>query len=133
VGLRESSFDIPLPVASLSQAGSHDHYPLSSRKESCKQQRELKSYVTLAISIAGVAVSLGINLFLGVLMLFTVLKLLKLSLKEALIVAFTAEFGFLLGMVVIMFILITAGTMFGIKELEFNMTWEEIFWLAMSP
>ena len=133
MGLRESSFDIPLPVASLSQAGSRGHYSLSSRKESCKQQRELKSYVTLAISIAGVAVSLGINLFLGVLMLFTVLKLLKLSLKEALIVAFTAEFGFLLGMVVIMFILITAGTMFGIKELEFNMTWEEIFWLAMSP
>ena len=95
--------------------------------------RELKSYVTLAISIAGVAVSLGINPFLGVLMLFTVLKLLKLSLKEALVVAFTAEFGFLLGMVVIMFILITAGTMFGIKELEFNMTWEEIFRLAMSP
>jgi len=37
VGLRESSFGIPLPVASLSQARSRDHYPLSSRKESCKQ------------------------------------------------------------------------------------------------
>jgi len=95
--------------------------------------KELKSYATLAISIAGVAVSLGINLFLGVLMLFTVLKLVKLNLKEALVVTFTAEFGFLLGMIVIMFILTTAGTMFGIKGLEFNMTWEEIFRLAMSP
>jgi len=30
MGLRESSSGIPLPVASLSLAGSHGHYPLSS-------------------------------------------------------------------------------------------------------
>ncbi|ALV63986.1 hypothetical protein ADU37_CDS22890 [Thermococcus sp. 2319x1] len=89
--------------------------------------RELKSYSILAISILGVGVSLGINLFLGVLVLFAVLKLLRLTLKEALVVTFAAEFGFLLGVVVVMFILTTAGTIFGIKGLEFNMTWEELF------
>ncbi len=31
MGFCESSFGVPLPVASLSPAGSHDHYPLSSR------------------------------------------------------------------------------------------------------
>ena len=80
----------------------------------------------LAISIVGVAISLGIDLFLGVLVLFAVLKLLKLNLREAIAVAFTAEFGFLLGVIVVMFILTTAGTMFGIEGLEFNMTWEEL-------
>ncbi|RLF80522.1 hypothetical protein DRN32_02860 [Thermococci archaeon] len=88
--------------------------------------KELKSYLILAISIVGVAISLGIDLFLGVLVLFAVLKLLKLNLREAIAVAFTAEFGFLLGVIVIMFILTTAGTMFGIEGLEFNMTWEEL-------
>ena len=38
MGFCESSFSIPLPVTSLSQAGSHDYYPPSPRKESCKQQ-----------------------------------------------------------------------------------------------
>ena len=88
--------------------------------------KELRSYLILAISIVGVAISLGIDLFLGVLVLFAVLKLLKLNLREAIAVAFTAEFGFLLGVIVIMFILTTAGTMFGIEGLEFNMTWEEL-------
>ncbi|ACS89142.1 MULTISPECIES: hypothetical protein [Thermococcus] len=92
--------------------------------------KELRSYSILAISIAEVVVSLGINLFLGVLMLFTVLKLLKLNLKEAFVVAFTAEFGFLLGIIVVMFILTTAGTMFGIEGLEFNMTWDELLRIA---
>ena len=95
--------------------------------------KELRSYSTLAISIVGVAVSLGINLFLGVLVLFAVLKLLKLNLREAIVVAFTAEFGFLLGVIVIMFILTTAGTMFGIEGLEFNMTWEELLHYIASP
>ncbi|HDD31172.1 MAG TPA: hypothetical protein ENF72_00905 [Thermococcus litoralis] len=88
--------------------------------------KELRSYLILAISIVGVAISLGIDLFLGVLVLFAVLKLLKLNLREAIAVAFTAEFGFLLGVIVVMFILTTAGTMFGIEGLEFNMTWEEL-------
>lgn len=88
--------------------------------------KELRSYLILAISIVGVAISLGIDPFLGVLVLFAVLKLLKLNLKEAIAVAFTAEFGFLLGVIVVMFILTTAGTMFGIEGLEFNMTWEEL-------
>ncbi|HII66804.1 MAG TPA: hypothetical protein HA302_02075 [Thermococcaceae archaeon] len=92
--------------------------------------KELRSYSILAISIAEVVVSLGINLFLGFLMLFTVLKLLKLNLKEAFVVAFTAEFGFLLGIIVVMFILTTAGTMFGIEGLEFNMTWDELLRIA---
>ncbi|MCD6189782.1 MAG: hypothetical protein DRP38_05975 [Thermotogae bacterium] len=95
--------------------------------------KELRSYSTLAISIVGVAVSLGINLFLGVLVLFAVLKLLKLNLREAIVVAFTAEFGFLLGVIVVMFILTTAGTMFGIEGLEFNMTWEELLHYIASP
>ena len=95
--------------------------------------KELRSYSTLAISIVGVAVSLGINLFLGVLVLFAVLKLLKLNLREAIVVAYTAEFGFLLGVIVVMFILTTAGTMFGIEGLEFNMTWEELLHYIASP
>ncbi|MCO6041833.1 hypothetical protein [Thermococcus alcaliphilus] len=89
--------------------------------------KELKSYSILAISIVGVGVSMGLDLFLGVLVLFTVLKLLKLNLREALVVTFAAEFGFFLGVVVVMFILTTAGTIFGIEGLEFNMTWEELF------
>lgn len=94
--------------------------------------KELKSHFILIISVLGVGVSLGINFFLGILVLFIILKVLKLNLRETLVVTFTAEFGFLLGLVVIMFILTTAGTMFGIKGLEFNMTWEEIFHLATN-
>ncbi|WP_232194585.1 hypothetical protein [Thermococcus sp. PK] len=93
----------------------------------------MKSYSILAISVVGVGISLGIDLFLGVLVLFAVLKMLKLNLKEALVVAFTAEFGFLLGVIVVMFILTTAGTMFGIEGLEFNMTWEELLQYIASP
>lgn len=89
--------------------------------------KELKSYSILTLSIVGVGVSLGVDLSLGALVLFAVLKLLKLNLREALVVALTAEFGFLLGVIVVMFILTTAGTMFGIEGLEFNMTWEELF------
>ncbi|HIH71900.1 MAG: hypothetical protein PWP49_1925 [Thermococcaceae archaeon] len=95
--------------------------------------KEMKSYSILAISVVGVGISLGIDLFLGVLVLFAVLKMLKLNLKEALVVAFTAEFGFLLGVIVVMFILTTAGTMFGIEGLEFNMTWEELLQYIASP
>ncbi|USS39916.1 hypothetical protein NF865_05990 [Thermococcus aggregans] len=92
--------------------------------------KELRSYSILAIAILGVAVSLGINSLLGVLVLFGVLKLLKLGFREAILVAFTAEFGFIIGLVVIMFILTTAGTMFGIEGLEFNMTLDELLRIA---
>ncbi|NJE25957.1 hypothetical protein E3E22_04845 [Thermococcus sp. MV5] len=90
--------------------------------------KKLRNYSILMISILGVVVSLKVDLFLGILVLFILLlRPIKLNLKEALVVALTAEFGFLLGMIVIMFILTTAGTVFGIKGLELNMTWEELF------
>ncbi|USH00522.1 hypothetical protein K1720_03455 [Thermococcus argininiproducens] len=90
--------------------------------------KKLRNYSILTISILGVVVSLKIDLFLGILVLFIILlRPIKLNLKEALVVALTAEFGFLLGVIVIMFILTTAGTVFGIEGLELNMTWEELF------
>ncbi|KPU63795.1 hypothetical protein EP1X_00935 [Thermococcus sp. EP1] len=90
--------------------------------------KKLRNYSILMISILGVVVSLKIDLFLGILVLFIILlRPIKLNLKEAFVVALTAEFGFLLGVVVIMFILTTAGTVFGIEGLELNMTWEELF------
>ncbi|NJE08266.1 hypothetical protein E3E31_06980 [Thermococcus sp. M39] len=88
-----------------------------------KKPRKL---LLLTVSIFGVFISLYIDILLGFLYLFLVLLLIGLNSREAIVSALTAEFGFIIALVVVMFILTTIGTMYNIPGFRFEMRFEEL-------
>ena len=88
-----------------------------------KKPRKL---LLLIISIFGVFISLYIDIFLGFFFLFIMLIIAGLNSKEAIVSALTAEFGFIIALVVVMFILTTIGTMYNIPGFRFEMRFEEL-------
>ncbi len=90
-----------------------------------------KVYMAI-FSIFTVFISLRVSYLLGFIMLLSFLFLQKLSLKETLIVAFSTQFGFMMGMAVIMIFLTSLGFVFNIPSLQMNMTFEDMMKLLMK-
>ncbi len=88
-----------------------------------KKPRKL---LLLTISIFGVFVSLYIDIFLGFFFLFIMLLITGLNSREAIVSALTAEFGFIIALVVVMFILTTIGTIYNIPGFRFEIRFEEL-------
>ncbi len=88
--------------------------------------RHASRILLLAISSINTVISLKVSMLLGFILLIAMLLILKLQPGELITVALTAEMGFLVGLIVVMFVFTTVGTMYHIKGFEFNMTLKEI-------
>lgn len=93
--------------------------------------RHPKKVYMVGFSIFTVLVSLRISYLLGFILLLAFLSLQRLSLKETLVVAFSTQFGFMMGMAVIMIFLTSIGFIFNIPALQVNMTFEDMMKILM--
>lgn len=93
--------------------------------------RHPKKVYMVGFSIFTVLVSLRISYLLGFILLLAFLSLHRLSLKETLVVAFSTQFGFMMGMAVIMIFLTSIGFIFNIPALQVNMTFEDMMKILM--
>lgn len=78
------------------------------------------------VSMVAVLASLFISYLLGFLTLLAFLASQRLSRGELVIVLLTTEFGFLMGMAVVMFILTSVGFILDVSSLKVNMSPEEV-------
>ncbi|WP_461865286.1 hypothetical protein [Thermococcus sp.] len=88
--------------------------------------KHINRLLLFAAASINTIISLKVSMILGFLFLIGILLILKLRPSELITVALTAEMGFLVGLIVVMFVFTTVGTMYHIKGFEFNMTLKEI-------
>ena len=88
--------------------------------------KHVSRLLLLAMAAINTGISLRVSMLLGFVLLMGMLLALRLRPGELITVALTAEMGFLVGLIVVMFIFTTIGTMYHIKGFEFNMTLREI-------
>ncbi|AIF70235.1 hypothetical protein PAP_09285 [Palaeococcus pacificus DY20341] len=78
------------------------------------------------VSILAVLISLKVSYVLGFATLVSFLAVERLNSRELMLVAFSTQFGFMMGMAVVMIILISLGFIFDIPALKVEMTFEDI-------
>ncbi|AEH24125.1 hypothetical protein [Pyrococcus yayanosii] len=84
-------------------------------------------------TILGTFITLYLDIFLGLIFLLIALLLWRLGFREAFVTALTAEFGFLVSFIVVVFFLTLFGTIAGIEGLELNVDWDELLHIFRGP
>ncbi|WP_048151102.1 hypothetical protein [Palaeococcus ferrophilus] len=85
------------------------------------------------VSVAAVLPSLRVSYVLGFLILLAFLAYERLSLREAVVVALTTQFGFMIGMAVTMVFLTGVGFVLNIPSFKVNMSPEDIIRFLKKP
>lgn len=88
--------------------------------------RKPSSGVLLLVSLISVPISLLVSYFLGFLVLLAFLACQRLSVREVIVVALTTQFGFMMGMAVVMLFLTGIGFVFDIPAFKMTMSPEDI-------
>lgn len=102
------------------------HYGLVRTSFEVFTYKKVGRLPVLVASTLSVVLSIELSYLLGFLILLAFLLLQHLSKEELLVVAFTVQFGFMMGMAVVMVFLMGIGFVLDIPSLQVNMTPEEV-------
>ncbi|AFK22602.1 hypothetical protein [Pyrococcus sp. ST04] len=87
----------------------------------------------LAVSAIAMITTLFFNIAIAFGVVVVAVMMRGINIKDSIIVALTAEFGFFIAFIALYFIFTTLGTMFGIEGLELNLDWDELLHFASMP